>query len=82
MQDAGSISELGQSPREGNSKPLQYSCLENPMAGYSPRVTESGMTYQLSMQELWLDMCAGPREQQAPLEWTGQFGRWRKLLQL
>ena len=29
--DAGSLSELGTSPEEGNDNPLQYSCLENPM---------------------------------------------------
>ena len=29
--DPGSIPGLGRSPREGNGKPLQYSCLENPM---------------------------------------------------
>ena len=29
--DAGSISGLGKSPGGGNSNPLQYSCLENPM---------------------------------------------------
>ena len=29
--DSGSIPGLGRSPREGNSNPLQYSCLENPM---------------------------------------------------
>ena len=29
--DAGSIPELGRSPGEGNSKPLQYSSLRNPM---------------------------------------------------
>ena len=28
--DLGSISGLGRSPGEGNSSPLQYSCLENP----------------------------------------------------
>ena len=28
----GSIPGLGRSPGEGNGKPLQYSCLENPMA--------------------------------------------------
>ena len=27
----GSIPGLGRSPEEGNSNPLQYSCLENPM---------------------------------------------------
>ena len=29
--DAGSISGLGRPPGEGNSNPLQYSCLGNPM---------------------------------------------------
>ena len=27
----GSIPGMGQSPGEGHGKPLQYSCLENPM---------------------------------------------------
>ena len=27
----GLIPESGRYPREGNGKPLQYSCLENPM---------------------------------------------------
>ena len=31
MRDAGSILGSGKSPEEGNSDPLQYSCLENPM---------------------------------------------------
>ena len=29
--DTGSIPGPGRSPKEGNGKPLQYSCLENPM---------------------------------------------------
>ena len=29
--DPGLILGLGRSPAEGNSNPLQYSCLENPM---------------------------------------------------
>ena len=29
--DTGSIPELGSFPGEGNGKPLQYSCQENPM---------------------------------------------------
>jgi len=29
--DPGSIPGLGRSPGEGNSNPLQYPCLENPM---------------------------------------------------
>ena len=31
--DLGSIPGLGRSSGEGNDKPLQYSCLENPMNG-------------------------------------------------
>ena len=31
IRDVGSIPGLGRSPGEGNGKPLQYSCLENPM---------------------------------------------------
>ena len=29
--NTGSISGLGKSPGEGNGKPFQYTCLENPM---------------------------------------------------
>ena len=31
--DSGSITGLERSPGEGNGKPLQHSCLENPMDG-------------------------------------------------
>ena len=31
--DPGSIPGLEKSPEEGNSNPLQYSCLEDPMDG-------------------------------------------------
>ena len=31
--DPGSIPGSGRSPGEGNSNPLQYPCLENPMDG-------------------------------------------------
>ena len=34
--DSDSIPGSGRSLGEGNDNPLQYSCLENPMAGYSP----------------------------------------------
>ena len=33
MGDSGSILVTGRSLGEGNSNPLQYSCLENPMDG-------------------------------------------------
>jgi len=31
LRDMGSVPGLGRSPGGGNSNPLQYSCLENPM---------------------------------------------------
>ena len=31
IRDSRSIPRLGRSPRVGNSNPLQYSCLKNPM---------------------------------------------------
>ena len=38
--DGGVTPGLGRCPRGGNGKPLQYSCLENPidrsLSGYSP----------------------------------------------
>ena len=51
--DAGLIPGSGRSPGEGNSNPLQYSCLGNPMDRGSwwatfHGVTESDMTEQLN----------------------------------
>ena len=34
--DPGSIPGSGRSPGEGNGNPLQYSCLERSLVGYSP----------------------------------------------
>ena len=42
--DKGSIPGLGRSPEEGNSNPLQYSCLENPMDGEAWQATVHGVT--------------------------------------
>ena len=41
--DVGLILGLGRSPEEGNGKPLQYSCLENPMDRGAWRVTVHGI---------------------------------------
>ena len=41
--DPGSIPGLGRSPGEGNGKPLQYSCLENPMDRGAWRATVHGV---------------------------------------
>ena len=51
--DAGLIPESGRCPGEGNSNPLQYSCLENPMDRGASWVTvhesqESDMTLSLT----------------------------------
>ena len=38
--DTGSIRALGRSPGEGNSNPLQYSCMGDPIDGGAWWVTE------------------------------------------
>ena len=54
-EDAGSIPGLARSPAEDNGKPLQSSCLENPMdrgawGSYSPwGHKESDITEQLTL---------------------------------
>ena len=50
--DLGSICGLGGSLGEGNSNPLQYSCLENSMDRGAWRATESDTTEQLTQQLL------------------------------
>ena len=42
--DPGSIPGSGRSPGEGNSNPLQYSCLENPMDGGAWQAIVHGVT--------------------------------------
>ena len=42
--DMGSIPELGRSPGEENSHPLQYSCLGNPMDGGAWQAIVHGVT--------------------------------------
>ena len=41
--DSSSIPGSGRSPGEGNGKPLQYSCLENPMDRGAWQVTIHGV---------------------------------------
>ena len=41
--DVGLIPMLGRYPGEGNGNPLQYSCLENPMAEYSGELHFMGL---------------------------------------
>jgi len=49
--DWGLIHGLGESPGEGNSNPLQYSCLANPMERGGSRVTVHGGHKELDMTE-------------------------------
>ena len=42
--DLGSIPWSGRYPGEGNSNPLQYSCLENPMDGGAQQATVHGVS--------------------------------------
>ena len=42
--DTGSILGSGRSPEGGNSNPLQYTCLENPLDGGAWRSTVHGVT--------------------------------------
>ena len=44
LPDLGSVPELGSSPGEGNGNPLQYHCLENPMARGAWHATVHGIT--------------------------------------
>ena len=44
IRDAGLILELGRSPGEGDSNPLQSSCLENPMDRGAWWATVQGVT--------------------------------------
>ena len=47
--DADSIPGSGRSPGKGNSNPLQYSCLGNPMDRETWRGTVYGVTKQLDI---------------------------------
>ena len=45
--NSGSVPGLGRSPGEGNSNPLQYSCLEKSMTGGAWRATVHEVTKEL-----------------------------------
>jgi len=49
--DSGSLPGSGRSLGEGNGKPLQYSCLENPMDKGAWQATEYGMAKNLDTAE-------------------------------
>ena len=50
--DTGSIPGLGRSPAEGNSNPLQYTCLKNPMDRAAWWATVHGVEKELDTTEL------------------------------
>ena len=47
--DEGSVTGSGRSPGEGNGKPLQYSCLGNPMDRGAWQATAHGVTKESDM---------------------------------
>ena len=47
--DVGSVPGLGRSPGEGNDKPFQYSCLENPMDREAWQATFHGVAKESDM---------------------------------
>ena len=51
VRDLGLIPGLGRSPGGGNSNPLQYSCLENPMDRGACWARVHGVTKELDMTE-------------------------------
>ena len=54
--DRGSILGLGRFSGEGNGKPLQYSCLENPMERKAWRATIHGVAKSQSDTTEWLTL--------------------------
>ena len=56
-EDPGSVPELGKSPREGNSYPLQYFCLEKSMERGAWGVTVHGVTKSWTQQSTAWNIC-------------------------
>ena len=54
--DTGLIPGLGRSPGEGNSNPLQYSCLENPMDRGTWKATVHGVTKSWTWLSDWTEL--------------------------
>ena len=58
--DLGSLPGTGRSPGEGNSNPLQYSCLENPMDRGAWRTIVPGVTSQTRGWQRPFVLCLHP----------------------
>ena len=59
LRDAGLIPESGRYPGKGNSNPLHYSCLENPMDRGDWQVTVHRVTKSWTQQKWRLSVHAG-----------------------
>ena len=66
VRDTGSIPGLGRSPGEGNSNPLQYSCLENPRDRGAWRATVHGVA-ELDTNEATQHTQAAQGPQEPPI---------------
>ena len=52
--DLDSIPGLGRSPEKGNGKPLQYSCLDNPIDRGAQWAADSGIKCQTQLNTIFL----------------------------
>ena len=69
--DVGSIPELGRFPGGGNGKPLQYSCLGNPLDRGAWWVTVHGVAKSRTQLSDWTELtalCLGPAERCWPVQ--------------
>ena len=73
--DGGSVPGLGRSPEEGNGKPLQYSCLGNPMdrGAAVHGVTQSWTRLKRLSTHTWTEACQPPPSMGFPRQeyWSG-----------
>ena len=74
--DPGVIPGLGRSPRVGNGKPLQYSCLENSMDRGAWQGTVHGVEKsQTRLSDFTFTFTFKPHIRANPLEKTGMLGK-------
>ena len=78
--DQGLIPGLGGSPGNGNSNPLQYSCLENPVDRGACQTIVHGLTKRLQRPPLPFLPCEDSRERQPSV--NREMGPWQTPNQL